>query len=79
MDGCLAEIRRCMALPGFKGVSIEPTISRNETIERADDKRLYPIYDACVTLDVPINITLSAALQMQALAWLSITTVGIIF
>lgn len=66
MDACLAEIRRCMKLPGFKGVSIEPTISRNESIERADDRRLYPIYDECVTLDVPINITLSAALQMQA-------------
>lgn len=65
-DWWLAEIRRCLKLPGFKGVSIEPSIARDPSIRRPDDKRLYPIYEECVKLDVPINITLSAALQLPA-------------
>jgi predicted TIM-barrel fold metal-dependent hydrolase len=65
MDWCLEEIRRCMQLPGFKGVSIEPSISRNTALHRADDELLYPIYEECVRLDVPINITLSAQLQTR--------------
>ena len=65
MDACLAEINRCVRQLKFKGVSIEPTISRDPSLIRADDRRLYPIYEECLKLDVPINITLSAALQMQ--------------
>lgn len=63
MDACLAEIRRCMALPGFRGVSVEPSISLHPDIRRADDRRLYPIYEECLRLDVPVNVTLSGVLQ----------------
>jgi len=66
MDWCLNEIRRCIKLPGFKGVSIEPTIAREPSIRRPDDRRLYPIYEECVRLEVPVNITMSAALQLPA-------------
>jgi hypothetical protein len=52
-----------LALPGFTGISIEPTIARTREIERADDRRLYPIYEECVNRRVPINISLSAGLQ----------------
>lgn len=63
MDVCLTEIRRCINDLGFKGVSIEPSIARDETFARADDRRLYSIYEECVRLDVPVNISLSAVLQ----------------
>jgi predicted TIM-barrel fold metal-dependent hydrolase len=63
MDACLAEIRRCVKDLGFKGVSIEPSIARDESYALADDPRLYPIYEECVRLDVPVNISLSAVLQ----------------
>lgn len=63
MDACLAEITRTLALPGFTGVSIEPTIARTRDIVRADDRRLYPIYEECVKRRVPVNISLSAVLQ----------------
>jgi predicted TIM-barrel fold metal-dependent hydrolase len=65
MDWCLAEIGRCLQKPGFKGVSIEPTISKDSTIESPNDRRLYPIYEECVKRSVPINITLSAQLQAR--------------
>ena len=65
MEDCLKEIHRCVRTLGFKGVSLEPTVSRDPTLSRANDRRLYPIYDECMNLDVPVNITLSAALQMQ--------------
>ncbi len=65
VDWCLAEIERCLLLPGFNGVSIEPTISKDATINGPDDQRLYPIYEECVRRDVPINITLSAQLQAR--------------
>jgi predicted TIM-barrel fold metal-dependent hydrolase len=65
MDWCLAEIKRCKALPGFKGASIEPATARGESSIWANDRRLYPIYEECVKLGWPINITLSAALQMN--------------
>lgn len=64
-DWCLHEMDRCLRLPGFKGVSIEPSISRNKSIRTANDPCLDPIYDACVKRDVPINITLSAQLQAR--------------
>jgi len=63
MDACLAEIRRCIQELGFKGISIEPSIARDETFALATDRRLYPIYEECVRLDVPVNISLSAVLQ----------------
>lgn len=63
-DWCLAEIDRCLALPGFKGVSLEPGAS--PTPMMADDERLYPIYERCVSRDVPISITLSGLLSHMA-------------
>lgn len=63
MDACLREIRRCIKELGFKGVSIEPSIARDPSFALADDPRLYPIYEECVRLDVPINVSLSAVLQ----------------
>lgn len=65
MDWCLGEIRRCAALPGFRGISIEPTVSRDPTLRTPDEARLYPIYEECVRLGKPINITLSGVLQPQ--------------
>jgi uncharacterized protein len=61
----LAEIERCLALPGFKGVSIEPPISKDPTIRNPSDRRLYPIYEECLRRDIPVNITLSAQLQAR--------------
>lgn len=68
MDRCIAEIRRCLAMPEFRGVSIEPTVSRLPDLAGADDRRLYPIYEECQRLDAPISITLSAILQVSARA-----------
>ena len=65
IDWCLQEIDRCLKMPGFKGVSIEPPISKNTTLSSSDDARLDPIYEECVKRNVPINITLSAQLQAR--------------
>lgn len=64
-DWCLDEIRRCKRMPGFKGVSIEPATARGEASMWAYDRRLYPIYEECVKLEWPVNITLSGPLQMN--------------
>ena len=64
----LAEIDRCLALPGFKGISIEPGAS--STPMTTDDQRLYPIYEKCHEHGVPISITLSGMLgQMVGASW----------
>lgn len=68
MEQILAEIDRCLALPGFKGVSIEPTVSKNPLIRTADNPLLYPIYEACQSRDIPISISLSAILQVSVRA-----------
>jgi predicted TIM-barrel fold metal-dependent hydrolase len=65
MDWCLNEIRRCLKLPGFKGVSIEPSVARGPKLMLASDRSLYPIYEECLRLDVPINISLSAFIQTR--------------
>lgn len=65
IDWCLQEMDRCLRLPGFKGVSIEPPISKNLDISTSADPHLYPIYEACEKRGVPINITLSAQLQAR--------------
>lgn len=53
-DKSVEEIRRCMAMPGFKGVSVEPAASK--TPMSLGDKRLYPILEECRRLRVPISI-----------------------
>ena len=56
-EWCIQEIDRCMKLPGFKGVSIEPGASTTPML--CDDERLYPIYERCNHHDVPISVGLS--------------------
>ena len=63
MEASLKEINRCIKELGFKGISIEPSISRDESYALATDKRLYPIYEECLRLNVPVNISMSAVLQ----------------
>jgi predicted TIM-barrel fold metal-dependent hydrolase len=53
----LAEVDRCLAWPGFVGVSIEPGAS--DPPLKANDRKLYPLYEACVARDVPISISLN--------------------
>lgn len=64
-DWWMQEIRRCVKFKGCKGVSIEPTNSIDTRISKADDRQLYPIYEECLRLDVPISIGLSALYQAQ--------------
>jgi uncharacterized protein len=56
----LAEIDRCLALPGFKGVVVEPAAATTPMM--LDDRRLYPIYAHCQEREVPLAVTLSAEL-----------------
>ena len=63
MDRILDEIDRWLSRPGFVGVVLEPTISPEPSFSRMDDRRLYPIYEACVRHDVPVAVTLSGVLQ----------------
>lgn len=65
MAWCLEEIDRCLKLPGFKGISIEPPISTDASFHSPADRRLYPIYEDCSRRGVPLNITLSAQLQAR--------------
>jgi predicted TIM-barrel fold metal-dependent hydrolase len=61
----LKDIRHYMKLHDFKGISLEPAVARSASM-RADDRCLYPIYEECNRLRVPVSITLSAVLQMVA-------------
>lgn len=61
MDAVLAEARRCAATGVFKGFSIEPTLGPQ--FDNAGDTRLYPLFELCQELRLPINISLSSALQ----------------
>jgi hypothetical protein len=56
-DEMLAEIDRCLAWPGFVGVSIEPGASNPPL--RPNDRKLYPIYETCQARNVPVSISLS--------------------
>ena len=59
-DACIAEIGRCMAMPGFRGISIEPAAAPEPMM--ADDPRLDPVYEHCASRSIPVAITLSAEL-----------------
>ena len=54
------EIERTSKIKGYVGASIEP----GATFEAmySDDRRLYPLYETCQKLDLPISITLSGYL-----------------
>jgi predicted TIM-barrel fold metal-dependent hydrolase len=56
-DDMIAEIERCLAWRGFVGVSIEPGAS--DPPLKSNDRKLYPIYEACQARNVPISISLS--------------------
>lgn len=66
IEQCLREIETYMAQPGFVGVAIEPTISRDSSFTLMSDRRLYPIYEECQRRRIPLSITLSAVLQAFA-------------
>ncbi len=61
IDAGLAEIDRTAKLTGFRGVSIEPGASHEPMY--SDDRRLYPLYDRCQQLGLPISISLSGFLS----------------
>jgi predicted TIM-barrel fold metal-dependent hydrolase len=54
------EIERTSKIKGYVGASIEP----GATFEAmySDDRRLYPLYERCQELDLPMSITLSGYL-----------------
>jgi hypothetical protein len=60
----VAEIDRTARLPGFVGMSIEPGAAVDACF--SDDRRLYPIYEGCQALGLPISITLSGYLSAMA-------------
>lgn len=60
IEAGLKEIERTHRIDGYRGVSIEPGASF--TPMYSDDKTLYPIYERCQELDLPISITISGML-----------------
>ncbi len=60
VEVALAEIDRCLALPGFRGIVIEPAAANEPML--LDDRRIYPIYERCAERAVPLSITLSGEL-----------------
>lgn len=64
IPAAVAEIDRTARLPGIVGMSIEPGAAVEPHF--SDDRRLYPIYERCQTLAVPISITLSGYLSAMA-------------
>lgn len=53
----LTEMDRCLAWRGFVGVSIEPGASNPPL--KANDRKLYPLYEACQSSNVPISVSMS--------------------
>ncbi|MGE0799381.1 MAG: amidohydrolase family protein [Lautropia sp.] len=64
IEAGVREIERISANRAFRGVSIEP----GATFEAmwSDDRRLYPLYERCQTLGLPMSITLSGYLSAMA-------------
>jgi predicted TIM-barrel fold metal-dependent hydrolase len=60
IDAGLAEIERTRVIAGYRGVSIEPGASF--TPMYADDKALFPLYERCQALELPVSITISGML-----------------
>jgi uncharacterized protein len=60
IDGGVKEIDRTRRIEGYRGVSIEPGASF--TPMYPDDRALYPIYEHCQELDLPVSITISGML-----------------
>jgi predicted TIM-barrel fold metal-dependent hydrolase len=51
------EVERCICQLGFVGVNLEPGFDSNPV--PVDDKRLYPIYEKCQQLGVPVSLSQS--------------------
>jgi uncharacterized protein len=61
IEASVNEIDRMVKEPGFRGASIEPGASYEPMY--SDDRRLYPLYERCQELELPISITLSGYLS----------------
>lgn len=48
----LADVERCITQFGFKAIVIEPGTHKEAMY--ADDRRLYPVYEKCIELGVPV-------------------------
>ena|SRR5688572_16325305 len=60
IEAGLEEIERTYRIEGYKGVSIEPGASF--TPMYSDDRKLYPLYERCQELGLPVSITISGML-----------------
>ena len=64
IDTSLAEVRDLAGHDGIKGISIEPGSAK---VPRAsDDDSLIPIYETCISLGLPVSISLSGLLSALA-------------
>ncbi len=62
LDGCVAELRRCVEELGFVGCNLNPDPSGGRwTSPPLTDERWFPLYEAMVELDVPAMIHVSAS------------------
>lgn len=52
LHNSLDETRRCIQELGFKAIHIEPARTRYEALY--NDRRIYPLYELCQELDVPV-------------------------
>lgn len=60
IEAGVKEIERTCRIDGYRGVSIEPGASF--TPMYSDDKALYPLYQRCQELELPVSITISGML-----------------
>ncbi|MCC6533308.1 MAG: amidohydrolase [Burkholderiales bacterium] len=60
IEAGIEEIERTRRIEGYRGVSIEPGASF--TPMHSDDKALYPLYERCQELELPLSITISGML-----------------
>ena len=64
IEAGVREIERTARIKGYVGASIEP--GATFTPMYSDDRRLYPIYERCQDLGLPLSITLSGYLSAMA-------------
>lgn len=61
IGAALSEMERTAEIHGYVGMSIEPGAAAEPMY--SDDRRLYPLYDRCAELGMPMSITLSGYLS----------------
>jgi len=62
LDGCVAELRRCVEELGFVGTNLNPDPSGGRWSDPPlTDEHWFPLYEAMVELDVPAMIHVSAS------------------